>query len=218
MFWTLVLVLFLISLSVVLVLALKPLYYIDIKWLKLEQSTGLGADVIRRNYDCMVNYLWIWNRAPLVLPDFAMSGHGAIHFQDVKRIMDGVQIIFAVTGILTIVSVIVHHHSLHYRYLRAAGIISLIIPAGLALAAYLDWNTLFITFHKIFFRNNYWIFDPAADPVILILPDAFFLQCAVIIAAVLVIGGLILIVRSGKKHRRLRDQISRSRARGRRRQ
>ena len=114
--------------------------------------------------------------------------------------------ICAVSGLLTILSAVVHRHSLRYRYLRAAGTLTILIPALLGGLAYMNWNKVFLTFHKILFRNNYWIFDPASDPVILILPDTFFLQCVIVLF--------------GKAHRRsrkLRDRIARSRARGRRR-
>lgn len=218
LFWTLILFFFLISFAVVFVLYMKPLYYIDIRVLNLKQASGLSADVIRRNYDAMVDYMYVWNRAPyLTLPDFAMSQHGVIHFQDCKKIFDAVQLICAATGILTIVSAIVHRHSLHYKYLRSAAILALVFPASLGVLAYMDFDKVFITFHRIFFRNNYWQFDPAADPVINILPEAFFLQCVIVILAVLVIGALILIVHSQRRKRRLRDKIARSRARGRRR-
>ncbi len=218
LFWTLVLTLFLISFAVVFVLCMKPLYYLDIPLMKLEQASGLPADAIRRNYDSMVSYLLIWNRGPLTLPDFAMSEHGRIHFADCKRIFDVVQAVCAVTGILTIASAIVHRHSLRYRYLRAAGILTLALPAGLGILSFLDWKNVFLTFHRIFFRNDYWIFDPAQDPVILILPDAFFLQCLFVILLVLVIGAMILLTRASKKKRRLKDKMASARARGRRRQ
>ena len=118
---------------------------------------------------------------------------------------------------LTILSAVVHRHSLRYRYLRAAGTLTILIPALLGGLAYMNWNKVFLTFHKILFRNNYWIFDPASDPVILILPDTFFLQCVIVIAVVLVTGAGILFGKAHRRSRRLRDRIARSRARGRRR-
>lgn len=217
-FWTLVLTLFLISLSVVFVVYMKPLYYLDIPMMNLEKASGRSVDVIRRNYDAMISYLYVWNRAPLLrLPDFAMSQHGQAHFQDVKRIIDGVQVLCAVTGLLTLVSIFVHAHSLRYRYLRAAGVLTLALPAGIGIFAYLNWDLAFSSFHKIFFRNNYWIFDPNTDPVILILPDAFFLQCLVVILVFLAVGALILLLKASRRKRRLSDRIAHSRARGRRR-
>lgn len=218
LFWTIVLVLFLISFSVVFVLYARPLYYIDIPMLGLERASGRSSDVIKRNYDAIVDYMYVWNRTPyLQLPDFAMSEHGVIHFRDCKRIFDVVQCICVFTGILTVIGAIAHRHSLHYRYLRAAGFLTVAVPAVLGILSYLNWNKVFITFHKIFFRNNYWIFDPASDPVITILPDAFFLQCVIVVAAVLAIGAIILFVTASRRKRRLRDRIAHARARGRRR-
>ena len=192
LFWTLILTLFLISFSVVFTLYMEPLYWADIRLMGLEKASGRSAEVIRKNYHTMVSYMYLWNRTPVLsLPDFAMSQGGKIHFADCKRIFDAVQLICAVSGLLT--------------------------TALLGGLAYMNWNKVFLTFHKILFRNNYWIFDPASDPVILILPDTFFLQCVIVIAVVLVIGAAILFGKAHRRSRKLRDRIARSRARGRRR-
>lgn len=218
LFWTLILTLFLISFSVVFTLYMEPLYWADIRLMGLEKASGKSAEIIRKNYHAMVSYMYLWNRTPvLTLPDFAMSQGGKIHFADCKRIFDAVQAVCAMSGFLTILSAVVHRHSLRYRYLRAAGTLTILIPALLGGLAYMNWNKVFLTFHKILFRNNYWIFDPASDPVILILPDTFFLQCVIVIAVVLVTGAGILFGKAHRRSRRLRDRIARSRARGRRR-
>ena len=49
------------------------------------------------------------------------------------------------------------------------------------------WDRAFVAFHELAFSNDYWIFDEAFDPVITILPDAFFLHCALLMAAVLIL-------------------------------
>lgn len=60
----------------------------------------------------------------------------------------------------------------------------------------------FTMFHEIMFRNDYWIFDEATDPVIMILPDAFFLHCAVMIILLILIGSLLCMrFRSFFRHR-----------------
>ena len=53
-----------------------------------------------------------------------------------------------------------------------------LLPAVLGIIVYAAWDEAFNLFHHAFFRNDYWIFDPAVDPVITILPDRFFLHCA----------------------------------------
>ena len=50
---------------------------------------------------------------------------------------------------------------------------------------------MIFNFHKLFFDNDDWIFNPRTDPVIKILPDEFFMHCAIaIIAIVLLAGGI----------------------------
>ena len=46
--------------------------------------------------------------------------------------------------------------------------------------------------HKIFFRNDYWVFDYRTDPVILALPEQLFMLLSIIIIVFLfVVCGLI---------------------------
>ena len=88
LFWALMIALFIISFAVVFVLHFRPMYYMDIRLLKLESGSGVPADAIRRDYDSIIHYLSFWNRQPLTLSTFAMSEHGRIHFADCKRIFD----------------------------------------------------------------------------------------------------------------------------------
>lgn len=192
-----VIALFIISLGVVFVLYLRPLYYLDIGLFHLDTASGLDAFAVRRNYDAICNYLFFWNRGPLILPDFAMSEHGQIHFADCKRIFDVVQILCLATGVITLVGVLRKKHTA--RCLRIAGILTIAIPAVLGLLAFFQWDTLFTTFHTILFRNNYWLFDPRTDPVILVLPDSFFFQCAVMILVIILIGGILCLVKAHRK-------------------
>ena len=45
----------------------------------------------------------------------------------------------------------------------------------------INWDRTFVLMHKILFRNDFWSFDAADDPVIHILPEPFFLHCGVLI-------------------------------------
>ena len=67
--------------------------------------------------------------------------------------------------------------SLLCRFIRISD-----VPCGdRRLACRFELGFCFVLFHKILFRNDYWIFDPACDPVITILPDAYFLHAAALI-------------------------------------
>ena len=43
----------------------------------------------------------------------------------------------------------------------------------LGIACAVDFNAVFVKFHHIFFDNDLWIFDPAEDYMIRMLPDAY---------------------------------------------
>ena len=65
------------------------------------------------------------------------------------------------------------------------------LPAVIGAAVALNWDRTFVTFHEIAFNNDYWLFDPATDPVINILPDLYFLHCAVMILALVILGSIL---------------------------
>ena len=197
-----VIALFIISLGVVAVLCFRPLYYLDVSFFHLDTASGLEASVVRRNYDMLCDYLFFWNRGQLHLPDFVMSERGRIHFADCKVIFDVIQVLCLATGILTLIGALRRKHTA--RCLRIAGILTIVIPAALGILAFLRWEDLFVTFHTLLFRNNYWLFDPRTDPVILILPDGFFFQCAVVIILIVLTGGIFCLWRAYRKAGRRR--------------
>lgn len=69
--------------------------------------------------------------------------------------------------------------------------------------AALDFDRAFTVFHSIFFpgKDN-WLFDPATDPVILILPEAFFRSCAILILAAVLLCCAALIIADLCRRRR----------------
>ena len=117
-----------------------------------------------------------------------MSEHGRIHFVEVKRIFYMIQYLCIVTGILLLAGLIRKLPRRDYGSLKLISIFTLSIPLVLGVAVSLNWEYFFIKFHELFFRNDYWIFDPVTDPVILILPDEFFFHCAAAILFFLLLG------------------------------
>ena len=74
----------------------------------------------------------------------------------------------------------------------------------LAVIFMVDFNSAFITFHKIFFTNDYWLLDPRTSLLINILPEGFFFDVVKKIlaiflpAAAVVVGTAFLIHRKYK--------------------
>ncbi len=183
---------FLTSLSVVIVLNFRPLYYFDIGYLNLANETGYSEEVIRENYDVLIDYnLLTDGTKELTLPDFPMSQSGRTHFWEVKEIFVAVQILCIVCGVLLIPSFLWKRKQRNYGSLKLISIFSFAVPIVLGICVAVSWETFFLRFHQLFFNNDFWLFDPATDPVILILPDEFFAQCAVAILLIIFLGGIL---------------------------
>ena len=184
--------LFLVCAAVVLVLHLRTIYYFDIEFLSLEETSGLSAEEIRENYDALIDYNLIYQGVEeLELPSFPMSREGEIHFEEVKRIFTAIQYLFLVTGILTVFGLLRKIPRRDFGSLKLMSLLSLLFPVVLGVVAALDWEQFFVRFHHVFFSNDYWVFNPITDPVIRILPDAFFAHCAAAVLFFILLGSLL---------------------------
>lgn len=187
---SLICMLCIISFSVVLTLNFRPLYHLDIHLLDIPETSGFSVEECRANYDALIQYNSIFYRSELDFPTFSMSEAGRIHFVEVKRIFDAVQILLVVTLIAGAAGAWAKMRKKDYGFLKLTSILTIAIPTVLGTLIALNWENVFVTFHHIFFDNDYWIFDPATDPVITILPDAFFMHCAILILLFVVAGSV----------------------------
>lgn len=200
----LILFLFIVSFSVTLTLNFKPLYYFDINHLQISEYSGYSVDEIRANYNAVIDYNNFWGPKTLDFPTLPMSETGRIHFEEVKDIFVAFEIICIITFILSILSIIYHGKQRSWKFLKYTSIITVAIPAIIAILIGLCWDKVFVIFHKIFFNNDYWIFSPDTDPVINILPDTFFMHCAIMIVSLVILGSIIcgiLYILARKKHK-----------------
>jgi len=177
-----------ISFSVVFTLNFRPLYYFDIDYLSISESSGLSKEDIKVNYDALIDYNSIFHRDRLEFPSLTMSESGEVHFVEVRNIFVAVQILFIITLILSITGIIYKRRQKDFQYLQYTAVLTIAIPVVLGTLIGLNWERSFVVFHQIFFNNDYWIFDAATDPVITILPDTFFFHCAVMILCIVLLG------------------------------
>ncbi len=200
----LVLFLCLVCVSVTITLNFRPLYYLDMKLLHISDTSGYADDIIRKNYDVLIDYNNIWYTGALNFPDFAMSESGRIHFEEVKKIFGifeyGAFLLLPISIVLIVFAMKKHIGSVF----KAAGIFSIGIPAALGVLIAVNWEWMFVTFHKMVFQNDYWLFDPYTDPIILILPDEFFMHCAALILLLVVAGSIAFFATWKKNGRRIK--------------
>ena len=189
-----VLTLTIIGISVVGTLAFRPLYYRDMEKLRIAEYSGYSEDEIRENYDALIDYNMAWKDGDLSFPTLPMSETGKIHFEEVKEIFDIFKYLATFGGVLSVLGIVFMAKKKECRYLKMTAILSCGLPVALGILVALFWDRVFVIFHKIFFRNNYWIFDSRTDPVITILPDEFFMHCALMLFGGVLFGAAVCLV------------------------
>ena len=177
---TAVLIVCICSLAVILTLAFRPLYYLDMDLLNIPKSAGLDAETVKRNYDVLIDYNLSFTENALRFPDLPMSKGGEQHFKEVKEIFS-----FFKTGALV---------TLLPALLGILFCLKKKLFSPLVSLVFMNWEELFIDFHHLLFDNNLWIFSAETDPIILQLPAEFFLHCALFLLLLVLLFGFLLLV------------------------
>ena len=183
--------LFILSFAIVFVVFFKPLYYFDIDHLKLVENTRYTYQQLKENYQILIHYQSIFYQGKLVLKDFIMSKGGRIHFEEVKRIFEVLQVICLLTFCTTSILVYKQIKQKEYRFFKLTAVLTIVIPLILSFFAFVDFEHLFITFHQLVFSNDYWLFNPKLDPIINILPESFFMHCFMLIVFIVLFSAFI---------------------------
>lgn len=193
--------------SIAWVVLLRPFYYVQIGPLGVCQASGLTAAQARAAYNDVMDYCLG------LRPDFAagvlpFSAEGASHFADVRVLFILDLAVLAVTLLFLLGLWIACRRRTALPRLsgRTPGFWAACGLAGgiliVAALAATNFDRAFTIFHGIFFpgKEN-WLFDPITDPVILLLPEEFFRNCAIAIAASLLLLCLVLAL-TGRKQKK----------------
>lgn len=187
------LMVFFILSGIMLTILISPLIHrLDVNHYRLDLYSGLSKEEIACNFSSLANYLWIFNREPLALESFVMSTNGAVHFSEVKNIVDALQILWLITGIGGGTGAYFEIKQQDFAFLKRTAILMILVPLAIGITASLNFSAAFVTFHRLFFRNDYWIFDVRTDPVISILPEQFFMHGFFAIVLIVVLCALLL--------------------------
>lgn len=178
----------------------RPFYYAHIEPLRLCEQTGLTRDEIKTAFDEMMDYC-------LGAEEFSTgvlrwSEEGKSHFTDVRTLflLDLRALLISAAALVIVLIISRAAGRCPARLLgrgatfwAGAGLAAVFAVVG-ALAA-TDFDRAFTLFHTLFFpgKDN-WLFDPATDQIINILPQTFFMNCAILILSVLLLGCLALIL------------------------
>lgn len=194
--------LFFISAGLIFTINFRALYYYDIKALNIAKTSGYPVDVIRENYDALIDYCSPFFKGNLSFPTLPASREGLIHFQEVKDIFILFYYVLVITSLLLLIALFLSKGKKVHFNLKLSAITTIVVPLIVAGACMIDFDQTFVIFHKLFFRNDYWLFDPATDPIIELLPSQFFLHCAMVIVLFVFLGALLQYLFYARKNRK----------------
>lgn len=179
------------SCSIAVPILFRPFYYLQIDALDLPERTGWSEETIREAYDQVLDYCVLGK--PFGTGQLSWSESGYSHFADVRqlflldfRVLGGSAALCALLLALRLVrrftfAPLLGRGPAFWAGVSAGGLVLLL--AGLAA---LDFQRAFVAFHAVFFpgKTN-WIFDETVDQIILVMPQEFFRNCAILIGVVL---------------------------------
>ena len=196
--------LFLLTVSIGLPIYIRPFYYAHIGAYDLEGLSGYSEAQIREAYDEVLDYLTLPGRE-FGTGELPHSPEGKAHFEDCKVLFDLNASILLISGAILAVLFFMRKRWGAYRLgkhsaLLWAAVLSLTAPMIIGILAAMDFDRAFVIFHSLFFpgKSN-WIFDWYADPIIRVLPQEFFRNCAILIGVGLVAMAVGILVWDGKR-------------------
>lgn len=185
-----------VSASALVPCVLRPFYYVSMNLLKIPESNGYSAAVVKEAYDDVMDYIWFGG--PFRTGQLAFSAEGEAHFADCVPLFRLQPILFCASLFVLFLYAFLRRRDIlrpislfGQSPLAIGGALTVLSLAFVGVFALVDFDGLFTLFHKIAFpgKEN-WMFDPATDEIINILPESFFLLCALFI----VLGALLLAV------------------------
>lgn len=201
--------------SVAVPLLFRPFYYAHIDLFDLTQY-GVTAEQIRLAYDQMMDFC-IGLRPDFAVGELIFSREGMEHFVDVRKLflLDlGALAVSAAALVALLVfckvkqvrPALLKGHTAGFWGAVGLGITFAVVGA---LAA-TDFDRAFVIFHSVFFpgKTN-WMFDWRTDPIILLLPEGFFMNCAILILALVLMWCAALVaadVVAGKKRKAIEEK------------
>ncbi len=185
--------------SVAMPIYVRPFYYWHIEALHLEKS-GYTAAQIKEAYNEILDYLTLPG-GTFSAGDFPFTESGAAHFVDCKVLftLNAVLLLCAAVFIIGVLWLRRQNRipSLYIGKFHAAfyaAVTALLLIVLIAVVASMDFYAAFVSFHSIFFpgKEN-WILNYRTDPIINVMPQDFFMNCAILIGVCIVTASVAII-------------------------
>lgn len=197
---------FIITFSIALPIYFRPFYYAHVKALNLEQASGFTSAEIKTAYNEVLDYLTLPGKE-FSSGAMKFSQEGKAHFADCKVLFNLNAAVLCASFLILVALLVLRHLKKTEPYIlggrRAAfysGLAAILIPVITGGLASLNFDKAFTVFHTLFFpgKTN-WIFNPYTDEIITVLPQTFFMNCAILIGASILTLSLLCIISGNKK-------------------
>lgn len=160
--------------------------------------TNVSIMVINHDYHQIQSYLLNPFVGHLVLSSLRISSHGLAHYHQVKSLFIIVEVIAAFSSLMALAEIMSIKKSTKQLWYQLSALRMTFFTIILCVLIFLiDFNTHFIELHHLLFHNGWWVFKPATDETILLMPTSFFIHCCLLWLGLVVItwGILDVIIR-----------------------
>jgi len=180
-------ILFIVSFSFSFVILFRPFYYYHIKSLNLVDETNHTYQEIKDAYDDIIDYT-VFHKS-FRSGVFICSLDAKNHFKDCQLLFTFLFVLLTISFMLILIrkkyfsNLKIFNHSIPFW---SSCFLIFIIVIFLLLTFMIGFENIFTFFHKIFFigKDN-WLFDPDIDPIIYILPEQYFMNCAIFVLIII---------------------------------
>ncbi|MCL2818774.1 MAG: TIGR01906 family membrane protein [Actinomycetia bacterium] len=126
------------------------------------------------------------------------------HLEDVHAVFQHTWVLGAICALLVVSILIETYQKMWWEWLRLALRITaglcLIVPIFVSLFILATFDSLFTSFHKLFFPQGNWQF--ASDSFLIqIFPEQFWMMCAILLITLIVLAGLLILFSDYLAHR-----------------
>lgn len=185
-----------IALAIILTTFLSPLLYNQqVNTFHLPELVNMSSAQIKENYGNIIHYLSFFTHTSMHVSSKLITSEATrIHFADVKKVLEVIQIYFLLS---TLVLIPLIHTSLkekRHMFLKTTPIVLIVIIGLVGSFMAINFDGVFTLMHQLIFRNNYWLIDPRIDPIIYIFPETFFLELGVILLGMIAVMIVFMIV------------------------
>ncbi|MCR5308794.1 MAG: TIGR01906 family membrane protein [Bacilli bacterium] len=186
-------------------LCIKPMGIVE----SLNEYTGLNYtfDDVVEGYNEVLNYCCFY--APFSAGKLLYSESDIPHFRDCRTLftIDFAFLLIGLIGIIVLKIIEKKKKSfiIYPKTYSVAAWCIIVVPLTIGIFAAINFDIAFDYFHRILFpgKLDYFI-DPEINHIILILPESFFMVCAIVIGVSIIACSIALFILSSLKRKKLK--------------